>query len=59
MWTLVAKNNPRKTLYLKYYQTKIVGNIYCGNQPLCANYGNFNLNHMILIQGRTHERWEG
>jgi hypothetical protein len=30
-----------------------------GNQPLRANYGNFNLNHTILIQGRTHERWEG
>ena len=22
MWSLVGKNNPSKTLYLKYYQTK-------------------------------------
>jgi hypothetical protein len=29
-----------------------------GNQHLRANYGNFNLNHMILIQGKTYERWE-
>jgi hypothetical protein len=35
-----------------------IGNISSGNQPLRANYGNFNLNHTILIQGRTHERWE-
>jgi hypothetical protein len=34
-------------------------NIYGRNQSLRANYGNFNLNHTILIQGRTHERWEG
>jgi hypothetical protein len=33
------------------------GNISGGNQPLRANYENFNLNHTILIQGRTHERW--
>jgi hypothetical protein len=35
------------------------GNISSGNQPLHVNYGNINLNHTILIQGRTHERWEG
>jgi hypothetical protein len=32
--------------------------ISSGNQHFHANYGNFNLNHTILIQGRTHERWE-
>jgi hypothetical protein len=35
------------------------GNISSGNQHLRANYENFNPNHTILIQGRTHERWEG
>jgi hypothetical protein len=36
-----------------------VGNISSGNRPLHANYGNFNLSHSILIQGRAHERWKG
>jgi hypothetical protein len=35
-----------------------VGTISSGNQPLRVNYG-VNLNHTILIQGRTHESWEG
>jgi hypothetical protein len=35
------------------------GNISSGNQPIRANYRNFNPNHTILIQRRTHERWEG
>jgi hypothetical protein len=34
------------------------GNISGGNQPLHANYGNFNRSHTMLIQGKTHERWE-
>jgi hypothetical protein len=44
----------------KYFRLTFVfnalktGNISSGNQSLCANYGNFNLNHTILIQGRTH-----
>jgi hypothetical protein len=41
------------------YYYNLEGNISSGNQSLSANYGNFNLNHTILIQGRTHERWEG
>jgi hypothetical protein len=35
------------------------GNVPGGNQPLCANYGNFNLSHTMLIQRRAHRRWEG
>jgi hypothetical protein len=35
------------------------GNISGGNQPLRANYGNFNLSHMMLIQRRSHGRWKG
>jgi hypothetical protein len=31
------------------------GNILGANQPLRANYENFNLDHQINIQGR----WEG
>jgi hypothetical protein len=41
-----------------YNRSCLVLLIGSGNQPLRANYGNFNLNHTILIQGRTHERWE-
>jgi hypothetical protein len=33
------------------------GNISGGNEPLRANYGNFNLNHMMLIQGKAYGRW--
>jgi hypothetical protein len=29
-----------------------------GNQPLHANYGNFNLNHTMLIQRGAQRRWE-
>jgi hypothetical protein len=36
-----------------------LGNVSSGNQPLCANYGNFNLSHTMLIQRRDHGRWEG
>jgi hypothetical protein len=36
-----------------------IGNISSGNQHLHANYGNFNLSHSILIQGRAHRRWKG
>jgi hypothetical protein len=36
-----------------------IGNISSGNWPLHANYGNFNLSHTILIQGRAHGRWKG
>jgi hypothetical protein len=49
-------------MFLNYALGTVVfmgGNISSGNQSLCANYENFNLNHTILIQGRTHERWEG
>jgi hypothetical protein len=35
------------------------GNILGGNQPLRANYENFNPSHMMLIQGKTYGRWEG
>jgi hypothetical protein len=37
----------------------IKGNISGRNQPLRANYGNFNLSHRMLIQGKTYRRWEG
>jgi hypothetical protein len=37
----------------------LLGNISSGNQPLRANYGNFNLSHTILIQGRAYGRWKG
>jgi hypothetical protein len=37
----------------------MLGNISSGNRPLHANYGNFNLSHTILIQGRAHGRWKG
>jgi hypothetical protein len=37
----------------------IQGNISGGNQPLCANYGNFNRSHTMLIQQKTYRRWEG
>jgi hypothetical protein len=36
-----------------------LGNISGANQPLRANYGNFNLNHMMLNQRKTYGRWEG
>jgi hypothetical protein len=36
-----------------------IGNISGGNQRLRVNYGNFNRGHPMLIQGKTHERWEG
>jgi hypothetical protein len=42
-----------------FEMTFIFGNISGGNQPLRAKYGNFNLNHMMLIQGKTYGRWEG
>jgi hypothetical protein len=35
------------------------GNISGGNQPLHANYENFNLSHTMLIQQRSHGRWKG
>jgi hypothetical protein len=41
------------------FQPFLQGNISSGNQPLRVNYENFNINHTILIQGKTHERWEG
>jgi hypothetical protein len=50
-----CENKKKSHLRKPSYQA----NISSGNQPLCANYGNFNINHTILIQGRTHERWEG
>jgi hypothetical protein len=37
----------------------IIGNISSGDPPLHANYGNFNLGHTILIQGRAYGRWKG
>jgi hypothetical protein len=40
------------------FKTINLGNISGGNQPLRANYGNFNLGHTMLIQGGTQERWE-
>jgi hypothetical protein len=52
---------PESTIagYQSWEASILLGNISSGNQPLRANYGNFNLNHTILIQGRTHERREG
>jgi hypothetical protein len=38
----------------KFYK----GNISGGNQPLHANYGNFNLSHTMLIQRGVQRRWE-
>jgi hypothetical protein len=38
---------------------KMMGNISGGNQPLCANYGNFNRSYTMLIQGKTYRKWEG
>jgi hypothetical protein len=35
------------------------GNVSGGNQPLRANYRNFNRSHTMLIQRRAHRRWEG
>jgi hypothetical protein len=35
-----------------------LGNIFTGNRPLHANYGNFNPSHTILIRGRSHGRWK-
>jgi hypothetical protein len=35
-----------------------MGNISGGNQPLSANYGNFNLSRTILIQRGDQKRWE-
>jgi hypothetical protein len=32
------------------FKTINLGNISGGNQPLRANYGNFNLSHTMLIQ---------
>jgi hypothetical protein len=46
-------------LFFRSPRSLYVGNISSGNQPHRANYENFNLNHTILIHGRTHERWEG
>jgi hypothetical protein len=37
----------------------LIGNVSSENQPLHANYENFNLSHMMLIQRRAHGRWEG
>jgi hypothetical protein len=37
---------------------KIYGNISGGNQPLHANYRNFNLNHTVLIKRGAQRRWE-
>jgi hypothetical protein len=39
--------------------TFMLGNISGGNQPLHANYENFNLSHTMLIQRRSHGRWKG
>jgi hypothetical protein len=43
-------------LLFKAYQ---IGNVSGGNEPLHANYGNFNMSHTMLIQMRVHGRWEG
>jgi hypothetical protein len=59
-WTNHTYAWPIIVIYTQLYWSHIIyGNISSGNQSLRANYGNFNLNHTILIQGRTHERWEG
>jgi hypothetical protein len=39
--------------------TIVNGNIFSGNRPLHANYGNFNPSRTILIQGGTREKAEG
>jgi hypothetical protein len=36
----------------------LYGNISGGNQPLHANYENFNLSHTMLIQRGAQRRWE-
>jgi hypothetical protein len=36
----------------------IIGNISGANQPLYANYGNFNPSHTMLIQRGAQKRWE-
>ena len=56
-FTRMFRGKEAKKLVSK--STPINGNISCANQPLCANYRNFNLGHQINIQGEDAERWEG
>jgi hypothetical protein len=37
---------------------QIKGTYRVKTNPLRANYGNFDLSYMMLIQEKTHERWE-
>jgi hypothetical protein len=55
IYSYPSKIGPMWTMLPPLY----IGNISGGNQPLRANYENFNLTHMMLIQGRTYGRWEG
>jgi hypothetical protein len=43
----------------KHAQSDLLVWVSGGNQPLRANNENFNLIHMMLIQGKTYGRWEG
>jgi hypothetical protein len=45
-----------QTLYNFVVET--FGNVSGGNQPLRANYENFNLSHTMLIRRDTQRRWE-
>ena len=44
-----------EALVTPFFMAFLEGNILGANQPLRANYENFNLDHQINIQGR----WEG
>jgi hypothetical protein len=62
---LLASGRPIRALAIGRVRSRrilrclIVGNVSGGNQPLRANYGNFNMSHTMLIQRRAHGRWEG
>jgi hypothetical protein len=55
---IIWKKFPNRQGYIKRLDF-IYGNISGGNQPIRANYGNFNRSHMMLIQGKTYRRWKG
>ena len=56
-FTRMFRGKEAKKLVSK--STPINGNISCANQPLCANYRNFNLGHQINIQGEGRREVEG
>jgi hypothetical protein len=59
VWSVALFYARRTPYFAFFFVASQVGNISSGNPPLRANYGNFNLSHTILIQGRAHERWKG